>query len=276
MNEGKIRGAVRDRYGRIARSEERECCGPSCCGPSTATDVALDVGYSDSELSAVPDNANLGLGCGNPVALASLRPGEVVLDLGSGGGLDCFLASKAVGETGSVIGVDMTPDMVELARTNAKKGGYTNVDFRLGQIEALPVADNSVDVILSNCVINLSPEPEKVFAEAFRVLKPGGRLMVSDLISDLPVPDVLLESMGAVVSCLPVPRDKYLGRMEDAGFVDVTVNDEHTFKTDHLSQDSTIGRAIAASGPLRTTIDRFAAKITSARISAIKPEASSA
>lgn len=272
----KIRGAVRDRYGKIAVGEGTECCGPSCCTPSGATEVARDIGYSGDDLDAVPENANLGLGCGNPVALASLMPGEVVLDLGAGGGLDCFLAAQAVGDGGSVIGVDMTPEMVELARENATKGGYSNVDFRLGQIEALPVADNSVDVILSNCVINLSPEPERVFSEAFRVLKPGGRLMLSDLVSDLPVPDVLLSSMGAIVSCLPVPREKYLGRMADAGFVDIEVNDEHSFKTDHLSQDSAIGKAIAASGPLRGTIDRFAAKITSARISATKPVAAEA
>ncbi len=271
MKKEKIRGAVRDRYGKIATGTGSECCGPSSCGPSSADDVARDIGYTPDDLGAVPENANLGLGCGNPVALASLEPGDVVLDLGAGGGLDCFLASQAVGERGSVIGVDMTPQMVELAQQNAANGGYTNVDFRLGTIEALPVADSSVDVILSNCVINLSPEPEKVFAEAFRVLKPGGRLMVSDLISDLPIPDVLLNSMGAIVSCLPVPRDQYLGRMEDAGFVDVTVSDEHTFSTDHLSQDSAIGKVIAAAGPLRATIDKFAAGVTSARISAMKP-----
>ena len=271
LKEASIRGAVRDRYGKIAVAEGSGCCGPSCCSPAGASDVARDIGYSGADLDAVPENANLGLGCGNPVALASLTPGEVVLDLGAGGGLDCFLAAQAVGEEGSVIGVDMTPEMVELARVNATKGGYTNVDFRLGQIEALPVADNSVDVILSNCVINLSPEPERVFSEAFRVLKPGGRLMVSDLVSDLPVPDALLSSMGAIMSCLPVPRQKYLGRMAAAGFVDVTVHDEQAFNTDHLSQDSAIGKTIAASGPLRGTIDRFAAKITSARISATKP-----
>lgn len=268
-----IRTAVRDRYGKIASGEQSECCGPQCCGPSQASDVAADIGYSNDALNAVPDGANLGLGCGNPVALASLQPGEVVLDLGAGGGLDCFLAAKAVGPSGSVIGVDMTPQMVELARSNAEKGEYSNVDFRLGEIEALPVADNSVDVILSNCVINLSPEPERAFAEAFRVLKPGGRLMVSDLISDLPVPDALLSSMGAIVTCLPVPREKYLARMAAVGFEDVKVNDEHPFKTDHLSQDSAIGKALAVSGPLRGTIDKFAAKITSARISAIKPNA---
>ncbi len=273
MKGSNIRGAVRDRYGKIATGEGAECCGPSCCTPSTAESVARDIGYTGDDLGAVPENSNLGLGCGNPVALASLRPGEVVLDLGAGGGLDCFLASQAVGDEGSVIGVDMTPEMVELARGNAEKGGYTNVDFRLGQIEALPVADNSVDVILSNCVINLSPEPDRVFAEAFRVLKPGGRLMVSDLISDLPVPDVLLSSLGAIVACLPVPREKYLGRIADAGFVDVEVTDEHAYATDHLSQDSAIGKALAASGPLRGAIDKFAAKITSARISAVKPNA---
>ena len=160
------------------------------------------IGYSKEEMNQVPEGANLGLGCGNPVALASLREGQTVLDLGSGAGFDCFLAAKAVGEKGRVIGVDMTPEMVKKAWENAKKGGYRNVEFRLGDIEYLPVIDNSVDVILSNCVVNLSPEKPKVFAEAFRVLKPGGKFTLSDVVLLRPLPAVLANSAAAYLGCV--------------------------------------------------------------------------
>jgi len=265
-----VRAAVQDRYAKIAEGTASECCRPrGCC---SERDVALDIGYGEGDLGAVPESANLGLGCGNPTALASLQPGEVVLDLGAGGGLDCFLASQAVGPTGRVIGVDMTPEMVALARKNAENGGYGNVEFHLGRIEELPVEDSSVDVILSNCVINLSPEPERVFSEAFRVLKPGGRLMISDLISDLPVPQMVQESLTAWVQCLPVKRDVYLSRIEEVGFDRIEVADERAYQTEHLaSTDSSLGRIIAAAGPLRPVIDRFARGIKSARIAAYKP-----
>ena len=192
-----IREKVRERYGATARSESSRC-GDGCC---TSTD-ATTLGYSDEDKAAAPEAANLGLGCGNPVAIASLRKGQVVLDLGSGAGFDCFLAARAVGTTGRVIGVDMTHDMLVKARENARKNGFTNVEFRLGEIEALPVADHSVDVIISNCVINLSPEKLRVFGEAFRVLKPGGRLAVADIVATAPLPDEVKGDWSAYTGCM--------------------------------------------------------------------------
>jgi SAM-dependent methyltransferase len=225
-----IKKAVRNRYAQIAK-QNTSCCSTaksSCCGAPAAVDISKKIGYSDKELKSVPKDSNLGLGCGNPTALASLKSGEAVLDLGSGAGFDCFLAARKVGPTGTVIGVDMTPEMIERARDNARKGGFANVEFRQGEIEHLPVDDASVDIVISNCVINLSPDKEKVFQEAFRVLKPNGRLMISDMVLLKEIPETVKKSVLGYIGCISGAEMKteYLKLIKNAGFQEVkTVNE---------------------------------------------------
>ena len=259
-----IRAAVRDHYASVVKGASKEqrpsesggggCCAPTCCGETTPSakeeeccspsccdgnSASVQIGYSAEELANVPEGADLGLGCGNPQAIASLEPGEIVLDLGAGAGFDAFLAARQVGPSGWVIGVDMTPAMLEKARQNATKAGLGNVEFRLGEIEHLPVADASVDVIISNCVINLSPDKSAVFDEAFRVLKPGGRLAISDVVALKPLPDTLAKSVAAYACCISgAPEIKSLEVMlGSSGFSDIriTINEQsHEFIRDWL------------------------------------------
>ena len=247
MKEERIKKVVREGYAEIAK-RENSCCGPasSCCGsPDVSQDISTKIGYSEQELNAVPEGSNLGLGCGNPVALASLKEGDAVLDLGSGAGFDCFLAANKVGREGKVIGVDMTPEMIDKARENAIKANYENVEFRLGEIENIPAADNSVDVIISNCVINLSPDKRRVFEEAFRVLKPGGRLMVSDIVLMKELPDFIRNSIEAYIGCISgaIMKKEYIGAIREAGFREVKVIDEASFPLEYMANDPT-ARAI--------------------------------
>ncbi len=233
----KIKKIVREGYTRAILQRKSSCPASSCCsGLDKAKDVSRNVGYSDAELSIVPEGANLGFGCGNPVALASLKEGDVVLDLGCGAGFDAFLSAQHVGKSGRVIGIDMTPEMVAKAKENARKGNYSNVEFRLGEIEQLPVEDSSIDVVISNCVINLSPDKEAVFKEAYRVLKVGGRLMVSDLVLVKDLPKEIKDSVEAYVGCLAgaVKKEEYLRFIQQAGFQDVKIVSESAYPVDAM------------------------------------------
>ncbi len=235
-----VKKMVRDGYAKAVTRNASCCSAGSCCGSiDQAKDISRRIGYSDSEMNAVPEGANLGFGCGNPVALATLKEGDVVLDLGSGAGFDAFLSAQRVGRTGRVIGVDMTPEMIAKAKENARKGKYDNVEFRLGQIEKLPVEDNAVDVIISNCVINLSFEKARVFKEAYRVLKRGGRLMVSDLVLVKDLPKEIRNSVEAYVGCLAgaTKKEEYMRFIKSAGFQDIKIMGESHYPVDALFDD---------------------------------------
>jgi arsenite methyltransferase len=237
LEKDKVKYFVKKRYGEIAQTEQSCCCSSSCCGPSTK-DITKEIGYSQQDLENVPDSAILGLGCGNPVALANLKGGETVLDLGSGGGIDVFLASKKVGQQGKVIGVDMTEEMLERAKTSAMKFGYSNVEFRLGEIENLPVETGTVDTIISNCVINLSPDKLKVFQEAYRVLKSSGKLVVSDIVTKGELPENIKKSFNAWAGCIAgaLEKTKYLDTIKKAGFEAIKIVSEKEYSID-ISED---------------------------------------
>jgi ubiquinone/menaquinone biosynthesis C-methylase UbiE len=236
VNETEVKEYVKKRYSEIAQSRE-SCCPTACCDTSTS-DVALQIGYSKEDLQNIPEVSSMGLGCGNPVALASLQEGETVLDLGSGGGIDVFLAAKKVGIKGKVIGIDMTEEMINKARSTAIKYAYENVEFRLGEIEDLPLKDQSVDVVISNCVINLSPDKEKVFREAHRVLKPTGRLLVSDIVTEGDLPEEVKKSFDAWAGCIAgaLEKNQYLNTIQRAGFHKVQIVSQSTYDVD-ISQD---------------------------------------
>lgn len=275
MKEENIKKEVRERYAKVAKTSG-SCCASkvSCCSAPSASSKQISnmVGYSEQEMAAVPDGANLGLGCGNPTALASLKEGERVLDLGSGAGFDCFLAAKKVGAKGKVIGVDMTPEMLDKARANAKKGKYPNVEFRLGEIENLPVADGSVDVIISNCVINLAPNKKRVFEEAFRVLAPNGRVMVSDIVLLKPLPKPVQESVEAYAGCIAgaVIKDTYLDLIRQAGFSDVKVIDEKTYPLEFIVSEDAFKGAIDRLEMSQEELKATADSVVSIKVSATK------
>lgn len=265
MKEEKVRKAVRERYGKIAKTKT-EPCGCGC------TSTSQQIGYSKNELSSVPEGADLNLGCGNPVALASLREGETVIDLGSGGGLDSFLAAKKVGSTGKVIGVDMTAEMLEKARANCKKGGYKNVEFRLGEIENLPVADNMADVIISNCVINLSTNKQRVFQEAYRVLKPKGRLMISDIVLLGDIPGKVKSNVLAYVGCIAgaEKKDEYIKKIKQAGFQQIEVVAENHLPEMMLNEPD-VKAFVEEQKLTKQEITDVSNAIVSVKISAVKP-----
>ncbi len=272
-----LREEVRRRYGSIAtgvttltaKAEPKDACCPSkestggasastgCCGAGAQ---ARTLGYSEADLAGIPDGANLGLGCGNPVALASLQPGQTVLDLGAGAGFDAFIAARIVGPAGRVIGVDMTPEMVAKARANARKAGYAHVEFRLGEIEALPVADASVDVIISNCVINLCPDKVPVYREAFRALRPGGRLAVSDVVAREELPDDVKHDLALHSGCLAgaTPHAELVRILEEAGFTDIVIRAKGNSDEVITSWESKRG---------------FESKVFAAEVTATKPAA---
>lgn len=271
-----IRDKVKDRYGKIA---QREVSTAGCCGGGASSTVELissAVGYGKTEMESVPDGANLGLGCGNPVALAAIREGDTVLDLGSGAGFDCFLAAKQVGPKGRVIGVDMTPAMLAKARENAKKGGYTNVEFREGHIESLPVEDSSVDLVISNCVINLSPDKAKVFSEIQRVLKPDGRFFISDLVLLEDLPSVLKTSDDLYCACVAGASLKkdYFAAMEGAGLADIRIAKEVQYPVD-MFEDDDLARALIdrIPGLTKDDINRAAKAVVSVQVEGHKGKA---
>lgn len=266
-----MKNVVKKIYGAIAKGKQKSCCGTFDSCSSGAYDVSRKIGYSHKDLDSVPHEANMGLGCGNPVALASLKEGETVVDLGSGGGLDAFIAAKKVGDKGRVIGIDMTEEMVEKAKANAEKNGFKNVEFKHGDIEKIPLEDDIADCVISNCVINLAENKQSVFNEAFRVLKRNGRLMVSDMVLTRDLPEKIIKSAEMYAGCIAgaLKRDDYLNKIKKAGFGEVTViKEDPVCFTDYLGSDKVVSNII--NGMSKEDIDEIDNTVVSIKISAIK------
>ncbi len=276
MKEKEIKRAVKEGYARIAKQATSYYASRGCCGcQDVSEEICRRLGYSEEEIQAAPPESNLGLGCGNPVSLATLKEGEIVLDMGSGAGFDCFLASTKVGSSGKVIGVDITSEMVDKARANARKAGYSNIDFRQGDLENMPVADNYVDVVISNCVINLVPNKKMVFKEAFRVLKPGGRLAVSDVVLRRELPEFVKKSTEAYIGCLAgaIMKDEYLEIIKNVGFQDIRVVAESSFPIESLVCETAESARIDNPKISEEQLEEVADSVLSIKISAVKPSA---
>ena len=277
MNNEQIKENVKSGYAKILQRNSKSRFLPKflqCCDSDAfVTDIGRKIGYSDNEMNNVPEESNLGIGCGNPTALASIQHGETVLDLGSGAGFDCFLAAKATGESGKVIGIDITPEMVKKARQNALKGNYKNVEFKLGDIESLPIEDNTVDLIISNCVINLSNRKEQVFKEAFRVAKPNGRLMISDIILLNELPEYVKNSVEGHIACLSgaVRKEDYLKAIANAGFVDIKIDKQTSFPIQLMLNDPIAEKIVRENNLTEKEIKDIANSIASISLSAKKP-----
>jgi len=277
MNNEKIQKNVKSGYANILKRNTRKSFLPNifqCCDPKEiATDIGKKIGYSEDELRNVPEDANLGIGCGNPTGLASIKKGETILDLGSGAGFDCFLASKETGETGKVIGVDITPEMVAQAKKNAEKGKYKNVEFKVGEIENLPIESNSIDLIISNCVINLSNQKNQVFKEAFRVAKSNGRIMISDIILLHDLPDYVKNSVEGHIACLAgaVRKEDYINAIARAGFSDISIDKEAPFPIELMLNDPIAEKIVRENNLTEKEIKSIANSIASISISAKKP-----
>jgi arsenite methyltransferase len=276
MNNEKIQKNVKSGYANILKRNTKKSFLPNifqCCDPKEiATDIGKKIGYSEEELRNVPEDANLGIGCGNPTGLASIKKGETILDLGSGAGFDCFLASKETGETGKVIGVDITPEMVAQAKKNADKGNYKNVEFKVGEIENLPIESNSIDLIISNCVINLSNQKDQVFKEAFRVAKSNGRIMISDIILLHDLPDYVKNSVEGHIACLAgaVRKEDYINAIARAGFSDISIDKEASFPIELMLNDPIAEKIVRENNLTEKEIKSIANSIASISISAKK------
>lgn len=276
MDKEQFKTSIKTGYANILKQSTQNKLTTSlfqCCNPKDITkEVGRKIGYSDEQLTKVPENSNLGVGCGNPIALSSIKNGETILDLGSGAGFDCFLASQETGETGKVIGVDFTPEMVNQANINAGKGSYNNVEFKIGEIENLPIDDNTIDLIISNCVINLSNQKEKVFTEAFRVAKQGGRLMISDLVLLKELPDYILNSIEGHIACLSgtIRKSDYINAIEKAGFSNIKTDKEQPFLMELFLSDPLAKKIVTDNNLTEKEIKDIINSIASVSISATK------